>query len=932
MTRIPLLLIIFMLLQACAGNGGRLGPTIAELESRTIDIEPQVSFDIDNADVINSYRQLVEITPRGDEYGKELQRLADLELEASMDNRLSEDPAIQDQGLLEAKIAISRYQQYLVDYPNRPDNDMVLYQLSRAYAIESQVDEAQQVMDQLARDFPQSRYIDEVQFRRGEYLFVSGQYVQAELAYAVVVQDHEDSIYYEKSLYKLGWSQFKQNQNRAAIGSYVKLLDRKQDQQMLDKIKLAENLSRTEQELVEDVLRVISLAFSYLPDREPIGQFFNTAGQRAYEPLLYQELAELYLSKQRITDAANVYLAYGERYPYSPFRPQFHSQVIEIYKGSTFSALLLPEKQKFVEQFNVGTSFWQQQNPATQAELQPILATHISDIATHYHATARASKKSKDYRVAAGWYQLYLDSFPQDPKAAYMNFLLAESRFDAGQFALAINDYEKTAYDYPAHKDSAEAGYAALIAYDRLYQASKKADKPALNQRLIQSSLRFSDSFPNDKRMPAVLIKTTAQFFDLKQYTQAQQGAERLINRPNTDPKITRKAWVIVAHSRFELANYPNAELAYIEVLKVIPRQDKSRKEIRERLALSIYRQGELARDSGQFAVAAEHFIRVGKTVPSSPKRITADYDAATAYISLQDWNKAIIQLEGFRKKYPKHKKWRQGISEKLALAYKSNGNPKQSADEVMKLVKIAPKTEHKLLLWQAAELYEDAEQPKQAVAIYKTYIKKYPKPLSQSIELRHKISLYYQERKDNKRYTYWLKEIVKADSKGGKQRTGRTRYLAATASLELVEPLRNKYYKARLTLPLKKSLKRKKQLMKQSLDAYGKAAKYQVEEVTTAATFEIAEIYRDFANSLMESDRPKNLNEEELEEYNYLLEDQAYPFEEKAISIHQSNLVRIPDGSYDDAIKDSLQALAKLMPFRYDKNEVKEKYVEVVR
>ena len=119
---------------------------------------------------------------------------------------------------------------------------------------------------------------------------------------------------------------------------------------------------------------------------------------------------------------------------------------------------------------------------------------------------------------------------------------------------------------------------------------------------------------------------------------------------------------------------------------------------------------------------------------------------------------------------------------------------------------------------------------------------------------------------------------------------------------------------------------------MQESIDAYSKAAKYQVEEVTTAATYEIGEIYRDFANALLNSDRPKNLDEEALEEYNYLLEDQAYPFEEKAINIHQSNLLRIPTGSYDDAIKDSLQVLAKLLPFRYDKSELVEKYVEVQR
>ncbi|GEM_PF-2574875 len=40
-----------------------------------------------------------------------------------------------------------------------------------------------------------------------------------------------------------------------------------------------------------------------------------------------------------------------------------------------------------------------------------------------------------------------------------MNFLLAESLYDSRQFPRAIDEYQKTAYNYPPHKDSAEAGY-----------------------------------------------------------------------------------------------------------------------------------------------------------------------------------------------------------------------------------------------------------------------------------------------------------------------------------------------------------------------------------------------------------------------------------------------------------------------------------------
>ena len=919
-----------LLLQACAGSGAKLAPTIADLEHQTVDIQPQVHFEIDRQQVIDSYRELVSITPKQDPYGKEVQRLADLELEASMDKQLSDDPTTVDLGKQETALAISRYQQYLQTYPNRADNDLIMYQLARAYALESEADKAQRIMDQLVSQYPNSSYIDEVQFRRGENLFVANNYAAAEQAYGVVVRQYPDSIYYEKALYKYGWSQFKQNQYSAAIQSYVDLLDRKQEQSMLDEIKLSEQLPRAEQELLEDVLRVMSLAFSYQPARQPISQHFNRAGKRPYEPLLYRNLGELYLSKERVTDATDIYLSYGENYPFSPYTPVFHELAIDAFQTAGFTSSLLPEKESYVEKYNKGTAYWAQQNAETQARLQPILTTHMRDIATHYHATARASKKAPDYRRAAGWYQRYLDSFPKDPKAAEINFLLAETRYDAGEYQKAISEYEKTAYQYPLHNNSAEAGYAALVSYNSLYKVSTAAQKPQINEQLIQSSLRFSNQFPNDKRMPSVLLKTAEQFFDLKRFSEARDTSRRLAGNPQIkDPKIDHSAWVILAHSQFELSDFASAEVAYKEVLNGMAKNDKTRPRILEQLASSIYKQGEQARQMGEHQIAAEHFLRVGKTVPSSPTRVVADYDAATEYVTLKDWPLAISLLEAFRKKYPKEKRWQQGISEKLALAYSSSGQPARAASEMMNLVKLVPKAQQQDLLWQTAELYNQAGQGGQAVAIYKTYVKQYPQPLSRSIELRYKIAQYYAERKDTKNHHYWLNEIVKADASAKQQRSDRSRYLAATASIELIKPMHASYSEARLTIPLKKSLKRKKDLMTRTIDAYSKAAKYQVEEVTTTATYNIAEIYREFAAALLKSDRPKNLNEEELEEYNYLLEDQAYPFEEKAISIHQSNLNRIPEGSWDSAIQNSLAVLGKMMPFRYAKSEVTDPYVE---
>ena len=81
-----------------------------------------------------------------------------------------------------------------------------------------------------------------------------------------------------------------------------------------------------------------------------------------------------------------------------------------------------------------------------------------------------------------------------------------------------------------------------------------------------------------------------------------------------------------------------------------------------------------------------------------------------------------------------------------------------------------------------------------------------------------------------------------------------------------------------------------------------------------------------------MESERPKNLGSEALEEYNILLEDQAYPFEEQAIALHETNAARVDSGMYDAWIGKSLQALAELVPGKYAKLERSMDYVASLR
>ena len=940
MIRRLLIFLLAAIIGACSSDGVDIGPTIADLEDledlppliETVEAEPSASFTIDRQQVIDSFRELVAITAEGGGTGDELRRLADLELEDSLDKRISEDDAVRQRGEEEALHAIGIYEEYLQRYPGREDNDMILYQLSRAYAIESEAQKSMRVLDEIARDYPQSQYLDEVQFRRGENFFVERDYVSAEAAYATVVNGFPDSLFYEKALYKYGWTQFKQSRYDDALSSYVQLLDINLDNGKIDEIGYGDELSRADQELLEDVVRVVSLSFSYQEEKYYISQYFNATGKRDYEPLLYLKLGELYLGKDRVIDGSDLFLAYTREYPYSAHTPYFHERAIQTYQEAGYADLVLEEKIAFVDRYDVNGEYWNLQSEESQQNVKPTLVLHMTELATHFHAKARASKKPRDYQVTADWYRRFLKSFPEDAEAPRMNFLLAESLYDAGQYPQAIDEYQRTAYNYPTHEDSAEAGYAALIAFDSLFKKTNASEIPALRRKRIQSAVRFTTKFSDDPRIEAVELQSAQQFFEWKEYNDAIASATRLIDNKRIDESTRQAAWSIRADSQFSTEDFAGAEVSYLALMEYFPRKDKDRAEVREQVAASIYKQGEQARDLNELEIAAGHFSRLGEVIPESPKRKIADYDAASTWVQLENWPRAITKLETFREQYPQDKQFNVGVAEQLALAYTSNGNQTMAAREMITLTQLPASAERKRdLMWRAAEIYQEAGQEDQAIAIYMTYVEAYPYPLDRSMELRHKIAESFRSRNDTRRLHYWLNEIVVADAVAGKsERNDRSRYLAATASLELVEPLHRSYSGAKLTVPLKTSLRKKKQLMEKSIAAYSKAMDYQVQEVTTEATYQIAEIYHDFAKSLMSSQRPQGLTDEQLEEYDLLLEEQAFPFEEKAIDIHLANFKRIPAGTYDEPTRKSLQVLGELMPFRFAKVESTDVYVEI--
>lgn len=496
-----------------------------------------------------------------------LKRLAELELEeteTAASQTVVRHTEASEKALLRS---INHYNDYLRLYPDKQDNDFVLYQLAKAYDFNGETEQSLLTLDKIVQRYPESSRIDEIQFRRGEILFVFSDYANAEKAYAAVANKAEESKYKEKARYKLAWSQFKQTKYIKALGNCFTLLDNKHAQNKLGEYAVAENVERAEKDFINDIIRLVNLSLTYKDDAKTIQQIFAGRENRQYEPLLYRQLGEFYMKNERAVEAAHVYLDYGIFHPDSLKGADFHILAMGAYKKSDLPELLLASRISFVKKYGVESSFWKKHKRSEKKQVVVELKSSIKELSRYYHAVALKTGKSADYMNAAVWYKTYIRSFPRDDETPMMNFLLAESLYDAKKYRNALNEYVRTAYNYRAHSKSAEAGYAAILTYNLLIKNTSNQDRSYLEGKALKNAIRFSTKFKNSKYAPAVIAKSAEKLYANKDYTGVIDFSSKNEHLKNLDDKSHFKAtWLVYAHSLFEVKKYAPAEEAYKKI------------------------------------------------------------------------------------------------------------------------------------------------------------------------------------------------------------------------------------------------------------------------------------------------------------------------------------------------------------------------------
>ena len=115
--------------------------SLASLQPAIINLPKTQMANLDVSDVIDSYSKLLPLLSDPEKQLKVLHRLADLKLQKG-------EFLMAEQAKDELDIAISAYSGLLEKYPERPENDTVLYQLAKTYELKG---EAEKNLDTLTR-------------------------------------------------------------------------------------------------------------------------------------------------------------------------------------------------------------------------------------------------------------------------------------------------------------------------------------------------------------------------------------------------------------------------------------------------------------------------------------------------------------------------------------------------------------------------------------------------------------------------------------------------------------------------------------------------------------------------------------------------------------------------------------------------------------
>lgn len=895
---------------------GRDGETIGDMRPVFLKFESRPLPAISPSEVARRYQRLFETSDEPEVRVDALNRLTNIRDRSGQDVGFS--PAEEEKVYRDV---IESYESILARGAFSGKLDELIYQMAKAHAFTGQADASISRLKQLVGLYPKSPLVPEARFRLAEAAFSTGEYAEAEAGYRALLSSGDAGGLTTKAHYMLGWSQFKQGPSawERAGKTFLLVLD-----EFLPTPQSLNDISESDVDTIDDTFRALALMAARRDGAGTLLAWLGEAPARHWEYLLFDRLADYYAVKEAFKASVSVNEAFVQRTPGHPENPAFMAQIVDVWARAGSANRVRAAKADYVAMFGTPQAYSALGKPYRTKWQQ--FSRQMADF--HYHRAEVAAQQGPALEAREAFSQaavFYEALAGRTASKGEVLRLAGDARLQAGEYQLALTDFQQAAYEAGTERysESADAGWAAVVLIrDQLDKAEQGAEFNPELATLSDEAGRFAAHFGDDARLPGLMADLAGRWLSAGDNALALSYAKQVITSERASESEQYAGWLVTARVRQQHSEFGLAERAWGHALTLaegdgVGEMNADEKaSIKQQLATVIYRQGEQAATSGKPKMSVEHFKRIGAVLPGSDIAISGRFDAANTLLNAGLFAEAVPELTAFRQDFPAHP-LAADISDKLVYAYVESNQPLRAASEL--LTAAAGTANPWPAKLRAAGFYHEAGAMEQRDSLYVDYLE--TQPIANTAEQHVQLQTMRQRLlKSGNGSAAWRKAMVTQEL-ASQWHSEQTLLWAARGALVLGAQAAANFTSIELAQPLAESFDRKQKALETARNYFLDAEKLGGEPVRSESLFRRAELYRALAKDLMASSVPDDLNELETMQYQILLEEEAFPFEEKAIRLHSENHQRLVSQSYDAWIAKSLGVLAELNPGRYSRS-----------
>jgi len=818
----------------------------------------------------------------------------------------------------------------LSNYPRLDFRDRVLYLLAKSHLEEGNRERARQFFEEIIESYPQSQIAVESHFRLGEYYFDKRDFKNSIKHYKQLLNEW-DSPYFDMALYKLGWSYYNINQYVDAIGTFIYLVE---DISMITESN-SETMGKSKADLKNEALDYIASCFTEYGGPQQAKTFLESRKDKDYALGILLRMGELYQKRDYYPEAVETYETLLQLYPFYEQAPELYKLIVENYEADDRIADANKTREEIIRRFGPSGP-WVALYSEGELRNKALSMTKeaLVELGTFYQAQAQKKDRPREYRIAVGKYEEFLEKFPNAPDAGRINYLLAECLYESGDYAAAADAYNEVATKYDSCEYKDEAAYNRILCYYQLCGTEKIPDSLTIyideflgtaeilpvkvadhfEMELLQACNDFVRLLPDNRWVDQVLMKYGETLYKLKAFNAAAQVYKLVVEiGPNTVYQL--QAALNMAQCYYDDKQYQLAEVWFRNVADHFQDSTKYVEKAQKMAASTQFKIAAQESENGDALKAAEMYYDIANSNTDAQIRLRALFEAASQYQKANDLLKSSRVYEELAKDHP---------SAELAdeALYKAAGLREMmeqweiAASDYLKLVDGYPKSEFApRALKNAAVCYENKKDWYAAERIYRRYATTFTEDLDELLEVMYKIGEMSYNLGDMKLAVQGFRQTVEAHKRFSSTNTFVDDYIPAKAQFMIGEVEFEEYKKLKIEPPFDRNLQKKKDKFKAVFEEYKNTLEYQVADWSTAASYRIGMAFEEFGRALTESQPPPGLDKEQVELYEKTLAEHALPYRERALETYRKNVFQAEMNHVENSwVEESRKRMEKLV------------------